>query len=291
MKHKLIALCLVMLLLAALPLTVAAQELNPSQRGSISVSLIWKSGDLAMAGVELSVFHVASVERSADGKLLYTYTEDFSHCGIPLDDPELVAKLDAFVTAQPLDCRKIVTDTQGNALCEDLPLGLYLIHQTGEAEGFAPCAPFLVTVPLETEDGFLYHVDASPKTDVIKLIDITVCKVWNTDEYTTIADHVTVQLLRNETVVKTAVLNDANGWQVIYADMPESDGYRIIEVDVPRGFIATYSQNGYLFTVTNTASLPHTGQIVWPIPVFALAGTLFFMLGFVLLRKPGQQNA
>ena len=291
MKHKLISFCLVILLLTALPLTVSAEEFDASQRGSISVSLVWKDGNVAIADAELSVFYVASVELSSDGKLRYTYTEDFADCGFSLDDPELVAKLDAFVVEHSVDCLKIVTDAQGNALCTDLPLGLYFVKQAGSVEGFAPCTSFLVTIPFATENDFLYHVDASPKTDVVKLIDIVICKVWNTDEYTPISDYVTVQLLRNETVVETAVLNDANNWQVLYADMPESDAYRIVEVDVPKGFIATYSQNGYIFTVTNTASLPHTGQIIWPIPVFALAGILLLMLGFVILRKPGNENA
>ena len=37
--------------------------------------------------------------------------------------------------------------------------------------------------------------------------------------------------------------------------------------------------------------LAQTGQLVWPIPVFALAGIFFLMAGFVILRKPGKQNA
>ena len=290
MRNKLMLFCLA-LLLAVLPLTASAQTIDPEQKGSISVSLVSKDDGTSMEGAELSVFYVASVTQTTDGKLTYYYTADFADCDFPLDDPDLVLKLYAYVTEHPVDCRTIVTDTHGNAICEDLPLGLYFVKQTAELDGFAPCTSFLVTVPLETEDGFVYHVDASPKTSVAQLIDITIRKVWNTDEYTPISGYVTVQLLRNNTVVATAILNDANEWQIIYTDMPESDAYSIIELDVPKGFIATYSQSGYLFTVTNTASLPHTGQIVWPIPVFALAGILFLMLGFVLLRKPGNQDA
>lgn len=291
MKNKLISLCLIALLLAALPLNVSAREFDPSRQGSISISLVWKSEDVAMAGAELSVFYVASVECSADGKLVYTYTEAFSNCEFPLEDPELVAKLDAFVAEHPVECRNMITNEQGNARCEELPLGLYFVKQTGTVEGFAPCTSFLVTVPLETEGGWSYDVDASPKTDVTKLINIIVRKVWNTDEYTPISDDVTVQLRRGEIVVGTSILNEDNNWQDIYTDMPESDAYNIVEVDVPEGFIATYSQNGYIFTVTNTASLPQTGQLVWPIPVFAMAGMVFLMMGFVILRKTEKQDA
>ena len=231
------------------------------------------------------------MEQTADGTLIYSYTEDFFNCGTLLNDPELIAKLDAYVTEQSVACRKITTDSQGNATCEDLPLGLYFVKQTGEANGFATCAPFLVTVPFETEAGLVYHVDASPKTDIVRLIDVTIRKVWNVDKSETIPDSVTVQLLRGDIVMETAVLNSQNEWQTIYTDMPESDAYRINEVNVPQGFTATYSREGYVFTVTNTSSLAQTGQLVWPIPVFALAGILFLMMGFVILRKPGAKNA
>ena len=74
-------------------------------------------------------------------------------------------------------------------------------------------------------------------------------------------------------------------------NMPESDAYRIEEVDVPNGFTATYARKGYVFTVTNTSSLVQTGQLIWPIPVLALAGMFLLLLGFAILRKTGKQNA
>ena len=73
--------------------------------------------------------------------------------------------------------------------------------------------------------------------------------------------------------------------------MPESDAYSIIEVDVPKGFTATYSQSGYVFTVTNTASLAQTGQLIWPIPVLAMAGLCLIAVGIVVLRKTRNNNA
>ena len=291
MKNKLLSFCLVFLLLASFPLRAEAQELDPDQPTSISVSLVAKNDRTPMVGAELAVFYVASVEYNTDGKLIYLYTDDFADCGFQLDDPDVIVKLDAFVTENSIACRKIVTDSKGQAVCQDLPLGLYFLKQTSDVEGFAPCTPFLVTVPFETADGLVYHVNASPKTDVAKLIDITVRKVWNTDKSIPGSSYVTVQLLRHNTVLDTATLDAQNNWQTTYADMPESDAYRIVEVNIPKGFAATYSRDGYTFTVTNTRALAQTGQLVWPIPVFALAGIVLLMIGFVILRKPGKQDA
>ena len=291
MKSKIISVCLVLVLLAVLPFTAAAQEFDPQLRGSLFISLQSKGSNAAMAGAELSVFHVAAVECSADGTLTYIYTDDFVDFGESMDDPDLIQKLDAYVLSHSAASRKIVTDSQGEAICDDLPLGLYFVKQTGEAEGFADCTSFLVTLPMENGEGFMYQVDVTPKTEAKRLIDITIRKVWNTDESDSVPDDVTVQLLRHGEILQTAILSDQNDWEVIYEDMPESDGYSVKELNVPKGFTATYSHSGYHFTVTNTPSLAQTGQLVWPIPVLAVAGMVFLMMGFLILRKRENENA
>lgn len=290
MRNKLISFCLIAWLVAVLPLTVMAQPLDHSQKGSISVTMVSSGTEQPMAGAELSVYYVATVAVDTAGNLNYICDEVFLDGGISLEDKELISQLDAFVSEYDVYSQKMITDSQGKATCRELPLGLYFVKQTGQVEGFAPCAPFLVTVPMETESGYQYHVDASPKTDVVKWIDLTIKKVWNTDRSTKIPGSVTVQLLCDNTVVKTATLSEENQWQITFADLPESDAYSVKEVNVPKGFTATYAQTGYEFTVTNTATLAKTGQIIWPIPVFAFVGVVLLMIGFVLLRKPGKQN-
>jgi hypothetical protein len=137
----------------------------------------------------------------------------------------------------------------------------------------------------------LYEVNASPKTEVARLTSITIKKVWNTDAATKFSDSVKVQLLKNGNVIKTATLNEQNSWQVTFEDMPERDAYSVKEVDVPKGFTATYKQQDYVFTVTNTSTLIQTGQLIWPIPVLAGSGMLLIAVGIVLLQKKRKTNA
>ena len=290
MRNKVISFCLLAWILAALPLTVNAQQLDNSLKGSVSVTLVSQDGEKVLEGAVLSVFYVATVEADENGILRYTYTDVFAECGTALDDPELITALDVFVAGKDLASRKMVTDSMGNAVCEDLPLGLYFVQQSRAVEGFAPCAPFLVTVPIQTEAGFDYDVDASPKTDVERLVSISIKKVWNTDKSTVTPDSVTVHLLRNEEVVETATLNKQNNWQITYKDLPESDGYSIKEVNIPKGFTATYAQKEYTFTVTNTASLAQTGQLLWPIPVLAVTGLFLLLTGAAILGRVGKHN-
>ena len=291
MGRKIVVLCLTVVMLVTCVFTVSAEEFDPAKTGSISVTLTEQYEKAPIASAELSVYHIATVGINTDKKLNYIYTNAFAAIGIAIDDPDLATKLDAYLSENEVAAIKLCTDTNGTASCTDLPLGLYFVRQTNAVEGFAPCTAFLVTVPMESTDGYVYAVNASPKTEVAKLTSITIKKVWNTDASTKAADSVTVQLLLNDKVVQTAVLNERNNWQVTYTDMPESDAYSIKEVNVPKGFTATYKQKGYVFTVTNTSTLIQTGQLIWPIPVLALIGVLLIAVGSMLLQKKRKPNA
>jgi hypothetical protein len=291
MSRKIIILAVTVLLLLNCALTVFAEEFDPQKTGSVCVTLTEQDTKETIVGAELSLYYVASLRMNPNGNLSYVYTEEFEQCNADLDDPALAGILDSFVSDRKVSSRKLTTDAEGGVRYNELPLGLYFIRQTGTVAGFVPCSPFLVTVPGEADGGFVYDVDASPKTEVEKLISVTVKKVWNTNASAKAADSVTVQLRRNGKVVKTATLSDENNWQVTYTDLPQSDAYSIKEVNVPKGFTATYSKAGYVFTVTNTSTLIQTGQLIWPIPVLAMAGMLLLVVGVLLLQKKGTSNA
>ena len=291
MNRKIITFCVTALLLLTGSYTVFAEEFDPSKTGSVSVTLIEQKQKEPIVGAELSVYYVATAVLDSDGNLIYDYTKDFEQFNAAITDTLLAEKLDAFVSQHSVPSTKITTNSEGTALCSQLPLGLYFVKQSGLAEGFAPCTPFLVTVPNEKDGEYVYEINASPKTEVARLTSITIKKVWNTDASTESADSVTVQLLRNGNAIKTATLNEKNNWQVTYIDMPESDAYSVKEIDVPKGFTATYKQNGYVFTVTNTSTLIQTGQLTWPIPVLAVGGMILIAVGITLLRKKRKTNA
>ena len=291
MLRKIITLSVIVLLILTCSHPVYAQDFDPEKNGTVSVTLTEQSDKEPIIGAELRMYYVATVHMNTNGDLSYVYTDSFENSGFDIDDPSLASKLDAFVLEHNISSVKLTTDEKGTAICKDLALGLYFIRQTRAVEGFAPCTPFMVTVPGRNADGFVYEVNASPKTEAAKLISITIKKVWNTDASTEATDSVTVQLLRNGNVVKTATLNAKKNWQVTYTGMPESDAYSIKEINVPKGFTATYSQKGHVFKVTNTSTLIKTGQLIWPIPVLAVGGMLLIAVGITLLQKKRKINA
>lgn len=291
MGRKLTAVFLIVWVLILLPMAAFAQDVDFDRLGSISVTLVDRDGKTPITGAELSLYYVATVTLNSSQNLSYNFTDTFKDCGCALDDPALSVKLEALIEENSLYGKKLLTDAQGSAVFDNLRLGLYFVRQTNTVAGYAPCTSFLVTVPNQNTDGYVYDVNASPKTDIARLTDITVRKVWNTSASAKATDSVTIQLLKDDAVVETAILNAQNNWQVTYTDMPESDGYSILETDIPKGFTATYSQNGYVFTVTNSASLAQTGQLIWPIPVLAMAGLCLIAVGTIVLRKPRGRNA
>ena len=291
MGRKILAGCIVAMLLLSCVTGVFAEEFDREGSGSVSVTLTEQYSKTPIVGAELSMYYIATIGGQTEKGFTYIPTEDFACTGLSLDAPDLVTKLEDYLSRGSLPAIKLTTDGDGSAICGDLPLGLYFIRQSGEVEGYAPCTAFLVTLPMKTEGGYVYDVNASPKTEVARLTDITVRKLWNTDSSAKATDSVTVQLLRKGVVIGTATLHEGNDWQVTYKDLPESDSYSIKEVDVPKGFTATYRQEGYVFTVTNSTTLINTGQLKWPIPVLAVCGMLLLSLGVLLRGDKRDQDA
>ena len=188
MRRKMITLCVTALLILTCTLTVFAQDFDPEKTGAISVTLTEQHDKEPIVGAELSVYYVATAHMNANGNSSYVYSDTFENCGIDMADPSLASKLEAFVLQHHVPSLQMTTDETGTATCKDLALGLYFVRQTGAVEGFAPCTPFMVTVPSKNAEGYVYEVNASPKTEVARLTSITIKKVWNTDASTEAAD-------------------------------------------------------------------------------------------------------
>ena len=101
---------------------------------------------------------------------------------------------------------------------------------------------------------------------------VTVVKVWNDDANKDglRPASVTINLLANGRVVRTAMLDAANDWQTAFGDlmMYSHQGqrivYTVVEANVPAGYQSTVSQNGMTFTVTNTHRPTKPGQPTTP---------------------------
>ncbi|WP_344705220.1 SpaH/EbpB family LPXTG-anchored major pilin [Klugiella xanthotipulae] len=78
---------------------------------------------------------------------------------------------DAAATAPSDNASSVITDSNGIATAGNLPLGVYLVTETGYPADAVPAKPFLVTVPItnpSTLNSWLYNVHVYPKNVVTK---------------------------------------------------------------------------------------------------------------------------
>ena len=163
----------------------------------------------------------------------------------------------------------------------------------------------------------------SHKTHKPDAVEVTVTVVWNDDDNA--ADKrpatVTVQLIRDQTVIKTAAVSETNGWTVTFSGLSEAN-YSVRQFPVDE-YTTTYSfDGGYHFVVTNTYSapgevtpggepggepggdrpgelpedpvtpgdpdgptIPQMGAVTWPIYALLACGVVLIVSGVTVLKR------
>lgn len=267
----------------------ASGAVDREKTGSVSVTL--KDGDTAVSGAEITLYRVANAE-SQNGYLHFVFTDAFTDFGGTPEELQSIAnmqRLADYAVGKNVSGQTLRTDKNGFVCFENLSLGLYLAVQSHHVPGYSDCSPFLVSIPTESDHEWMYDIDATPKTDIVRLVDITVKKVWN-DDGKNHPKSVTVQLRNGDTVVDTVTLNERNSWSHTWTGQPMGDGWSVKETNVPKGYTASYQKNGFVYTITNTSTLIQTGQLKWPIPVLAGAGLLLFTGGWILHVKENRKG-
>lgn len=276
MKKMLIA-----ILLMISPLTmVKANTVDFSKKGVVTIELVVDQTKVRDAEISISLIARASEK---DNNLDFVYLEDLGSCSV---DSTFDLTSDQLSCIEKLELTSLtkVTDEDGKVEFDNLDLGLYLVKQTNRVEGYSVFEPFLVMLPQVVDNVWSYEINSQPKIDIVKLVDLTVKKVWNNSKKTVLPESVMVELYRDDEVIDTVILNDLNDWMYVWKDMEKSDGYFVKEVNIPLGYVASYKEDNYTFTVTNTDSLIKTGQSNLIILCLALFGIVSILIG-VRLEK------
>lgn len=258
-----------------------------SKKGSIKITLTEEQDNEAISGAEITIYKVASASEE-DHKLIFTYTDEFNHCKASLDNLN-----DTSITKEISKCAKDVsselvqtTNNLGTVKFKNLDLGLYLVIQSNKVEGYSNIDSFLVMIPKVEDNKWIYNIKSEPKTDIYRTINLQVIKVWNKqNKNTKLPDNVTIELYKDEELIDTITLSNENNWNYIWQDIEKSDSYKVVEKNIPKGYTATYTQEGYVFTVTNTDKLAETGQIYLPIIILASIGSVLVLAGIFEFKK------
>lgn len=141
----------------------AAGPIDYGRTGSIIVTMEYEGEPVG--GGTMTLFHVA-VPVWQEDLYVFEYTEDFTDCLLPLDELGTQDTANGFVEYaidhDLLGKKKTIND-DGEVHFENLEMGLYLLVQEEAAEGYFAASPFLISVPMDVGDEWIYDVDASPK--------------------------------------------------------------------------------------------------------------------------------
>lgn len=178
--------------------------------------------------------------------------------------------------------------------------------------------PNLRVLPEIDENGTpMYEIKVESKHEVVEdSAKIKVVKVWKdkTTEYR--PREIKVQLINTVTkeVYSTAALKDANKWSYTWNDLPSGYTWTVVEKTVPEHYTLSSDRNGYTIRLTNTSDksapedpvqepekpekpntpdtlepgtpespktgkLPQTGTLWWPVPLMAIVGIGFIIIG------------
>ena len=121
-------------------------------------------------------------------------------------------------------------------------------------------------------------------------LNISVRKVWSGDDGKDRPDSVTVTLYNGDVAYETVRLGAWNNWTYTWKDLSAHGNWQVVETNIPKGYVPSYSVSGNVVTITNTRSLIQTGQLNWPIWVLGGAGLVLVSLGVAMLVKRKKQN-
>lgn len=240
-----------------------------------------------------------------------------------LSNAYIAVHLASFAKQNAISYTQKQTDSNGYIVFDSLSCGIYLVVPDGAADGYMQGEPFMVTIPLKNESNaqWEYDVNALPKIEDLdsqdeKTTHLSVKKLWQGNE--THSSSVTVALLCDGQIYETKTLNEDNGWYYLWENLSTRHTWHIVETAVPDGYKVTYDFSENTVTIVNTYTffesttngeettdssskdttkesdatepttkkeeLADTGQLNWPVPVFAIVGMILFSLGWSIVN-------
>lgn len=285
MKRKVNFIIIILVLFISLVTNVRALDntIDLSKKGTISVTLKEKETNTLINGAEITIYHVGNAGIK-DNNLVFNKREELT-CDVNLDDLkdiELVNDIAKCINENTI--KYVKTTNNGKVTFSNLEQGLYLVSQTTSVEGYSDIDPFLVAIPKVEDSIWIYDINALPKTDIYRIIDLVVEKKWNTVSKN-IPKYVSVELYKDNELIETIQLNEENNWTYIFKGIEKSDKYIVKEINIPKGFTPSYKVDEYIFTITNSDILADTGQIFYPIIILFFAGLIFIIFGIKIIKE------
>ena len=121
-------------------------------------------------------------------------------------------------------------------------------------------------------------------------VKLTVNKIWNDSDEGNRPDSVTVQLYNGAEGIETVHLGEWNNWSYTWDNLSPQGDWKVVEVNIPKGYTPYYKVTGDIVNITNSAILIQTGQLNWPIPVLGGIGLVILLSGLFLILKKRKKS-
>lgn len=240
---------------------LGAGYIDTGKPGQLTIT--YGYGGKPLAGAGFNLYRVADVTRTGG----YVLTGGFKDCPVELTGLDSTGWMAAantlytYVIADKLEpLRTDVTDAQGSLCFDGLETGLYLVRadDLSTPVGVYSCAPFLVSLPsLDEDDVWEYAPQVSPKTTAGEPEDIwtnlTVVKVWNDGTgHIYRPQSVSVTLLKDGEPYSHITLSSETYWRHTWTGLKAGHTWTVVEDSVPSPYTVTYTQEGAVYTITNS---------------------------------------
>ena len=201
------------------------------------------------------------------------------------------------------------TNASGQALFPQLTPGLYLacaVKATQDDETYFFDSTLVALPGLDTDGLWQYQAAVTAKSQVLppvqpdEEIQLKVIKLWKGDEgRTDRPKSIEVEIFRNGVSYKTVSLSEENNWSYSWVAKDDSADWKVVEQNVPSGYIMTVQQRDTTFVITNTRpdspspTPPPTGDtsniLLYTVMMY-MSGTMLIILGIVGKRKRHEET-
>ena len=294
--------------------TNAKAPISPGKDCTLGIS--YTCDDMFFPGQTVLLYKIADI--SADFQ--YTPTASFAASGLVLNGIQtnsewnvIRSTLESLILAKqiaPDHCS--VTDDAGQAIFGPIKPGLYLasavtVVQNGVHYSFDSA---LISLPgLNTEGLWQYEVAIAAKPAILPPINpdeeitLKVIKLWKSDEdRKTRPKSIDVEIFRDGTSYQKVTLSEDNLWSYSWTAKNDGATWKVVERNVPKGYVTTVQQRGTTFVLTNTLTPevpndptqpPKTGDtsnILLYILLLYLSGTMMVLLGITGKKKRHEET-
>lgn len=145
------------------------------KNGSIQITMKDAENQQTVPGGTITCINVGILE-TEQGKSIWKFTNIFANCGLNMEQmqtEEFAEKLWKYAQEKSAYGTTKEINKSGTVLFENIPVGVYLLVQQKAADGYYEVHPFVVTIPVQNENGWCYDVDASPKMEKMKKKTVT----------------------------------------------------------------------------------------------------------------------